>query len=404
MHHTIKQFQPHAKKINEAGGKLYIVGGAVRRFISCETPHDVDFCVTGISVDSFRAMFPEARQQGKQFPVFVIENCEFAMARTERKSGSGYNGFEFNADPLVSIEDDLLRRDSTINSMAIDVLTGEIIDPYNGLSDFNEKILRPTSEAFKEDPVRCLRAARINAEYPEFRMNGLLLHMMHQLKSEMKLITPDHRLSELRKVFASEKPSKYFKRLEQARILDEVFPEVHALIGVPQAHHTDGDAFDHTMRVLDECRKLTNDPVILYAALSHDFGKATTSEEDLPAHHDHETRSVEIIEKITWVPKEWTSYAKAAAYDHMRGHRFAEMKRGNKVALLERIHKSSRGLDGFCKVLLADKPTPETMKTIALMQTTYAKVYSLTGDDLPEGTPKGEEFGKILHQMRAELI
>lgn len=397
MHHIIKQFQPCAKKIQEAGGKLYIVGGAVRRFISCETPHDVDFCVTGISVDTFREIFPDARQQGKQFPVFVIENCEFAMARTERKSGMGYNGFEFNADPNVSIEDDLLRRDLTINSMAIDVRTGGIIDPYNGLTDLNEKILRPTSEAFKEDPVRCLRAARINAEYPEFRMNGLLLHMMYQLKTEMKLITPDHKLSELRKVFASKTPSKYFIRLEQARILEDVFPEVHALIGVPQAHHTDGDAFDHTMRVLDECRKLTNNQVILYAALTHDFGKATTPEEDLPAHHDHETRSVEIIEKINLVPREWTSYAKVVAYDHMRGHRFSEMKRGNRVALLERIHKSSRGLDGFCNVLLADKPTQETMRTIALMQATYAKIYSFTGDDLPEDTPNGEEFGKILH-------
>lgn len=403
MHKILTQFRPHALKIKEAGGTLYIVGGAVRRFLMCQTPHDVDFCVCGLTVDRFKELFPAARQQGKQFPVFVIDNCEFAMARTEKKVGLGYNGFEINSDPSVTIEEDLYRRDLTINSMAIDVLHGTIIDPYKGLEYLGEGIIYPTSEHFKEDPVRALRVARITAEY-DFRNSVDTYRMINELKSEIALISSDHKFSEFNKALASKAPCQYFNVLRTACVLDVVFPEIDSLIGIPQAHHMDGDAFEHTMRVLNDCRELTDDPVILYAALTHDLGKAVTPKEILPAHHDHENRSVEIIDQINWVPNEWKAYAKVVAYDHMRGHRFSEMKRGKRVALLERLHKSSRGLDGFCKVLLADKPTPGTMINIALMQATYAKIYSISGDDLPETTPSGELFGKVLHQKRSELI
>ena len=404
MNQILKQFRSHAIKIKDAGGTLYIVGGAVRRFLMCQKPHDIDFCVCGLTVDKFIELFPEARQQGKQFPVFVIDNCEFAMARTEKKVSEGYNGFEINSDPSVTIEDDLYRRDLTINSMAVEVLTGKVIDPYEGSEHLISGIIKPTSEAFKEDPVRVIRAARFMCEYSGSRADPSLIIKMFEVKKELKTISDDHKLSELRKVLASEMPSMYFEVLNLGHALDDVFPEVYALTDVIQAYHNDGDAFEHTMRVLDYCRHLTDDPVILYAALTHDFGKALTPKELLPAHHDHENRSVEIIDKIDWVPNEWKAYAKVVAAEHMRGHRFSEMKRGKRVSLLERLHKSSRGLDGFCKVLLADKPMPETMKTIALMQATYARIYSISGDDLPETTPKGEVFGKVLHQKRSELI
>lgn len=403
LNKILTKFRSHALKIKDAGGALYIVGGAVRRFLMCQTPHDVDFCVCGLSAEKFRELFPEARQQGKQFPVFVIDNCEFALARTERKTGLGYNGFEINSDPSVTIEEDLYRRDLTMNSMAIDVIHGNVIDPYNGLLDILSKDFRPTSESFKEDPVRVIRAARFACQY-DYRITTELLEMMKELRPEIKLISADHKLSELRKVFESNNPANYFYELLVAEVLDSIFPEVYALIGVTQAHHKDGDAFEHTMRVLDHCRTLTDDPVILFAALTHDLGKSTTPKEILPAHHDHENRSVEIIETINWVPNEWKSFAKVVAAEHMKGHRFSEMKRGKRVSLLEKLHKSSRGLDGFCKVLLADKPTPDTMKNIASMHATYAKIYSISGEDLPATTPKGEAFGKVLHQKRAEMI
>lgn len=404
MNKILTKFQPHALKIKDAGGTLYIVGGAVRRFLMCQNPHDVDFCVCGITVGKFRELFPEARQQGKQFPVFIIDDCEFAMARTEKKIGTGYNGFEINSSPLVTIEEDLYRRDLTINSIAVDVLTGKIIDPYRGLDDLQRGVISPTSNHFKDDPVRVIRAARFACQYPNYSLKYTLYKMMNELKEEMHLITPDHKLSELKKVFECVCPSLYFYKLMTADVLDVTYPEIYTLCGVVQAHHTDGDAFNHTMRVLDACRQLTDDPVVLYAALTHDLGKAVTPKEILPAHYDHENRSVEIIDTVNWIPNEWKAYAKVVAYDHMRGHRFSEMKRGKCVALLERLHRSSRGLEGFCKVLLADKPTLETMKNIALMQATYAKIYSISGDDLPDTTPQGEAFGKVLHQKRSELI
>ncbi|WP_011308091.1 HD domain-containing protein [Methanosarcina barkeri] len=404
MNKILTKFRPHALKIKDAGGTLYIVGGAVRRFLMCQTPHDVDFCVCGLTVDTFKDLFPDARQQGNQFPVFVVDDCEFAMARTEKKVCAGYNGFEINSDPSVTIEEDLCRRDLTINSIAIDVITGMIVDPFNGAEDLINGIITPTSDAFKEDPVRVIRAARFMCEYPTFRASPTLIMYMLDLVHEIKLISDDHKFSELKKVFSSPKPSRYFNILNLGHALYITFPEIYSLIGIPQAHHSDGDAFEHTMRVLDDCRELTDDPVCLFAALTHDLGKATTPTEILPAHHDHETRSVEIIDKIDWVPNEWKYFAKVFAADHMRGHRFREMRRGKRVSLLERIHKSNRGLEGFCKVLYADKPTPGTMRDIALMHATYAKIYSISGDDLPATTPKGEAFGKVLHQKRVEMI
>ncbi len=403
MHKTLTKFRPHALKIKEAGGNLYIVGGAVRDFLMCKVPHDVDFCVTGLVADRFLELFPNARQQGKAFPVFVVDDCEFAFARTEKKVGPGYNGFAINSDPTITIEEDLYRRDLTINSMAIEVLTGNIIDPYGGMNDITYPILKPTSKHFMEDPVRALRSARFHAHNPGFIVSGELLDIMKELKAEMKYITKDQKFSEMNKALCGTHPHYYFELLWLAELTD-IFPELYQLDGIEQAHHTDGDAFSHTIHVLKNCSKLTNDPVILYTALTHDFGKALTPKEILPAHHDHENRSVEIIESIDWVPKEWTKLAAAYAYDHMRGHRYKEMRRGNRVKLLERIRKTSRGLNGFCMLLYADKPIPETMINIAAMQSDYAKIFGITGDDMPTTVPSGETFGQVLHQYRTEVL
>lgn len=406
LHEVLKKFQPIARQIQCERGTLYIVGGAVRSFIQCKEPYDVDFCVTGIAVEDFRKMFPEARQQGKQFPVFVIDDCEFALARVDRKVSEGYNGFTIFADPSVTIEDDLDRRDLKINSIAIEVLTGKIIDPWGGLFCLWKNILDPTSDAFLEDPVRSLRAARFAAEYPEYQVTLELYNMITRSKHELHLIQPDHKLKELKRALESPQPGRCFDMLLGANVLDVVFPEVNILNHVDQnfIYHPEGNVYNHTMDALNRCAKLTNDPVILFAVLCHDFGKATTPKDILPHHNDHESRSIEIIDKIDWVPNEWKAFAKVFANDHMRAHRFSEMHRGKKVSMLDRIKKSSRGLDGFCKCMLADRYAPDTMKNIALMHSTYAKIYSISGDDLPETTPKGKQFGEVLHQVRSELI
>jgi tRNA nucleotidyltransferase (CCA-adding enzyme) len=403
MEEIMRKFRPHALKIKELGGTLYIVGGAVRDTMLLRKVHDFDFCVTGLTISDFVNIFPTARIQGKSFPVFVLDGCEVALARTERKCGIGYKGFEINANPEVTIEEDLGRRDLSINAMAAEVLHGTLIDPYGGAKDLEHRNIRPTSVAFIEDPVRVLRAARFAAEL-DFGVSTWVMVYSHDLKPELHTINDNMKFTEMKKALMGIAPHRYFEVLRLAGVLDVVFPELSNLEGVPQAHHEDGDAYEHTMAVLTKCRELTSDPVLLYAAITHDLGKGTTPVEAWPTHHDHENRSVELVDQIDWVPNEYKSFARAFAYDHMRAHRYQEMRRGRKVSLLERISKSNRGIDGFCTVLLADKPTEETMKTIIKMKADYAKIMTVTGNDVPVSTPKDERFGQVLHQLRSEKI
>jgi tRNA nucleotidyltransferase (CCA-adding enzyme) len=403
MDKILKKFMPHAVKIKDAGGRLYVVGGAVRDFLLKRVPHDVDFCVTGLTVEKFMELFPKARAQGKVFPVFVVEDCEFAFARTEKKTGTGYTGFEINADPGIDIKEDLLRRDVTINAMAIDVITGELIDPYGSSYDLEYKVVRPTSEAFKEDPVRALRAARLCAEL-DFSMSVSLCVYINDLKPELYTINDNLKFKEFKKAMVGKAPHKFFEVLRYASVLDVTFPEFHRLDGMQQLNHNDGDALRHTYRVIEKCRELTNDPMIIIAAAYHDVGKGTTPDEILPHHHDHESRSVEIIDGLTWMPNEYKKFAKAVAYDHMRAHGYTTAKRGTKVKMLLRQNKTVRGLKGFTYVVYADRPTFETIKTIAEMHSDLSKILSISGKDMPIDTPKGAEFGRRLHERRCGLI
>jgi tRNA nucleotidyltransferase (CCA-adding enzyme) len=390
MKKIMNKFRPHAIQIQDAGGELYLVGGSVRDFMLRRPSHDHDFCVTGLTVEQFTTLFPEARIQGKDFPVFVIDGCEFALARTEKKCGIGYKGFEINANP-------------SINSMAVEVLHGNLIDPFNGARDLVNKMIRPTSCAFLEDPVRALRAARFAAEL-DFNVSSWIYTYIWRLKSELKSINKNMKFNEMRKALSGKAPARFFEVLRLSGVLDVVIPELANLDGVPQAHHDDGDSYEHTMTALAKCRELTSDPVILNGVLWHDVGKGTTPVEEWPAHHDHETRSKEIIESIDWMPNEYKSFAGAFAIDHMRAHRYLEMRKGRKVSLIERVNKCNRGLDGFCTALYSDKPTAETMEIMIRMQTDYAKIMAVTGKDVPEHIPKNEQFGQVLHQMRAGLI
>lgn len=403
MNEILTQFRPHAEMIKEAGGNLYIVGGAVREFLMCRTPHDVDFCVTGIEVDKFRKMFPQARQQGKAFPVFVVDGCEFAMARTERKNGTGYSGFDVFADPTVTIEEDLLRRDLTINSMAIDVLYGTLIDPYGGANALVTGVLRNTSNAFTEDPVRVLRVARIAAE-TDYTVSLPLITLMQGMKNELRTIDDCRKFKEYRRALMGKYPDKFFIVLRAAGVLDVVFPEFDALYGVQHRNHTDGDVAQHTLRVIRKCRELTENPMTINAAVCHDFGKATTPEDILPAHHDHENRSAEIIRSLTWMPNSWIKYAALVAEEHMRGKMFSEMKRGKKIDLLSKFCTSVCSLSEFCTVLYADRPAEDTLRNIANIHASYARAFSVSGNDLPSTTPSGEAFGAALHQLRCDQL
>lgn len=401
MQKTLEKWRVPAEKVRKAGGELYLVGGVVRDYFMGIQPHDVDLCVTGLSVAKFLELFPTARQQGKAFPVFVVDGAEVAFARTEKKNGYGYHEFEVNTNPNITIEEDLFRRELTMNSMAVHVLTGKLIDPYDGMDSIERRTLRPTSNAFMEDPVRALRAARFLAEtgfFPSVGLKGMMIFM----KSEMHTVSNDMKLKEVRKALKSENPDVFFRLLKATGLLEDLFPEVHALIGVPQAHHNDGDVFDHTMRVLRYLRTLTDDEIILYAGLSHDFGKARTSQDILPAHYNHEIGSAEVLAEVVWIPSDWRAFATTVALEHMRGHRFNEMRLGNKVAFLERFKRTSKGLEGFTKVLRADKPTAETEQTVLSMLAMNARITAVTGHCVPENIPRDSNFGKILHELRVK--
>lgn len=261
-----------AEKINKAGGRLYIVGGAVRdRFMGIK-PNDYDFCVTGMEKEEFVQLFPKAKIRGKSFPVFDFENCEFALARVERKITTGHKGFNVESNKNITIEEDLKRRDVTINSIAIDVLTDLVVDPFGGVEDIKNKILKATSIAFSEDPLRVYRVAKLSARYG-FSVEKHTLEMMKQLKDELCTLPAERVYAELSDALSTSKPSRFFNVLRDANCLDVHFKEIYDLIGVlqPIEHHPEGDAYNHSMEVLDRTSSKTNDIVIRFSALVHDL-------------------------------------------------------------------------------------------------------------------------------------
>ena len=312
-----------AQKIKQAGGCLYAVGGTVRDKILGKTSKDEDYCVTGITKEEFVEIFPEAKHRGKFFGVFVLENKEFAMARTEEKTGTGHKEFKVKTNKDITIEEDLKRRDITINAIAEDILTGEIIDPYNGKQDIKNKKIRAVSKAFCEDPLRVYRVARFAAEL-EFEVEDNTLEMMYSLKDELLTLSQERVFEELRKALNTDKPSIFFEVLKKARVLDVHFKEVYDLIGAlqPEKYHPEGDSYNHTMIALDNCAKITKDEKIRFATLVHDLGKGRTPKEMYPHHYGHEERGIEPLRELArriGLPTVWKEYGMTAIKEHMKG-------------------------------------------------------------------------------------
>lgn len=350
-----------ANKINDAGGRLYLVGGALRDEIMEKESHDEDYCVTGLSSEEFMRLFPMAHIRGKSFKVYDIENKEFALARIERKSGLGHKEFEITTDKSITIEQDLERRDITVNSIAKDVLTGEIIDPFNGIEDIRNKIIRATSKAFSEDPLRVYRVARFATKL-EFKVDNSTLELMNSLKSELNTLSKERVFDEFRKALAQNKPSVFFDVLRKANVLDVHFIEIYNLIGAlqPIEYHPEGDAYNHTMIVLDEISKNTKDLKVRFAGLVHDLGKGLTPKEKYPHHYGHDKNGVKLVGELgnrICAPNAWIKCGKVSADEHMRGGIFYRMKPSKQVLFLEKVSKSYLGLDGLQLVVNADKGT-----------------------------------------------
>lgn len=291
------------------GAKGYRVGGAVRDAQLGLSPKDQDYCVTGLSQTSFESVFPGAELQGKDFPVYRMDIdgdfCEVALARSERKVAAGHKGFVVHSSPSVTIEDDLSRRDLTVNAMAECLHSGDVIDPFGGQTDIQNGVLRATTPAFAEDPLRVYRTARFAAKFG-FRIDAETLDTMTSLKAELSTLSIERVAEETKKALLCDTPSAFFRTLADADVLDVHFPEIATLVGLEQnqRHHPEGDVFEHTMQVLDATRVLaermpvTDKHATLFSALLHDVGKKPTAGVNAvtgaPTFHGHEKAGVPI--------------------------------------------------------------------------------------------------------------
>ncbi|MDH3311152.1 MAG: multifunctional CCA addition/repair protein [Gammaproteobacteria bacterium] len=328
--------------------KIYLVGGAVRDKLLGLPVQDRDYVVVGATPDEMIAN--GFKPVGADFPVFLHPETkeEYALARTERKSGHGYKGFKVYAAPDVTLEDDLRRRDLTINAMAEDE-SGNLIDPFKGEEDLRNGVLRHVSSAFSEDPVRILRVARLAARYGRWGFH--VAHSTNKLMREMvdsgevDHLVPERVWQELDRALGEDKPSHFFEVLRGCGALARLFPEIDALFGVPQPekHHPEVDTGVHAMLVLDAAAKLSPDTRVRFAALMHDLGKGNTPEGEWPKHIGHEARGVELVKNFCQrlrVPNEHRDLAVLAARYHAHCHRIAELRPATVVDTLE-------GLDGF---------------------------------------------------------
>lgn len=348
-----------ANIIKENGGTLYLVGGAVRDEIMNRKVHDEDYCVTGIEKETFEKLFPNAYKRGKSFGVYDIENKEFALARKDKKIGKGHKKFEVQNGKDITIEEDLARRDITINSIAKNVLTGKIIDPYGGIKDIQNKIIRATTDSFIEDPLRVYRVARFASQL-NFAVEENTIKMMRKIKEELKELSPERVFTEFRKAIKSDKPSVFFKVLKKANVLDVHFKEIYDLIGKtqPVEYHPEGDSYNHTMIVVDKSAILTDNVEIRFSALVHDLGKGITPKEMLPHHYGHDKNGVKLVENLgnrLKIPNSWIKCGKVSAKEHMLGGIFNRMTPKKQVDFITRVNKSLLGLDGLRIVVICDR-------------------------------------------------
>jgi tRNA nucleotidyltransferase (CCA-adding enzyme) len=325
--------------------KIHLVGGAVRDALLGLPTSDRDWVVTGATPAQMQAL--GYRPVGKDFPVFLHPQSkeEYALARTERKSGHGYKGFVFNADPGVTLEEDLQRRDLTINAIAR-TQDGQIIDPWGGMRDLEERVLRHVSPAFAEDPLRVLRVARFAARFAPlgFRVAPETLTLMRQLSSsgELQHLVAERVWQEMEKALGEPAPAEFFRVLRDCGALQVILPEVDALFGVPQPalHHPEIDTGVHVLMCLEQAARLSDDPVVRFATLVHDLGKGTTAPAYWPSHHGHEERGVALIAALSErlrVPTRFAAMGKLVSQFHTHCHRAAQLRADTLLKLLESL-------------------------------------------------------------------
>jgi tRNA nucleotidyltransferase (CCA-adding enzyme) len=399
--------------------EVYLVGGAVRDEQLGLPVKERDWCVTGATPDDLMGL--GYKPVGSDFPVFLHPESgeEYALARTERKTGAGYHGFAFHTSPEVTIEEDLARRDLTINAMAKDA-DGKLIDPYNAIADIEAKMLRHVSGAFVEDPVRILRAARFAARFHKlgFRVAEETMQLMNQMvvNGEADALVPERVWKETEAALGGPDPQVFVEVLRDCGALAVVFPEIDALFGVPQPEkwHPEIDCGIHVLMVLEQAAVLSEDAEVRFAALVHDLGKATTAKSILPKHTGHERRSVKLVKSMSQrlqVPTAFRELGCLAAEFHAHAHRAFELRPSTVLKVLNRVDGFRRP-ERFEKFLLAceadsrgrsgfeQRPYPQATFLRAARQAAIdIDISDMKGSELD-----GKEIGKEIESRRRRAI
>lgn len=330
--------------------KIYLVGGAVRDALLGLKVRERDWVVVGATPEQM--VTAGYRPVGKDFPVFLHPQTqeEYALARTERKTAQGYHGFSFYTGPEVTLEDDLVRRDLTVNAIA-QADDGCLIDPYNGQRDITDKILRHVSPAFAEDPVRILRIARFHCRFAGlgFRVADETLELMRNMVAagEVDALVPERVWKETARALMHDTPSVFFQTLRACGALARIMPELDALFGVPQPvkYHPEVDAGIHTLMSVDIAAGINAPLTVRVAALLHDLGKAATPQAELPSHRMHDMRGLPLVKQFCErlrVPNDCRDLALIVTRDHLNVHRAAELRPGTMLDVLERMQALRR--------------------------------------------------------------
>lgn len=396
--------------------KTYLVGGAVRDRLLGLRVGERDWVVVGASPEQMR----EAGYTpvGKDFPVFLHPQSkeEYALARTERKTAVGYHGFEFYTGADVSLEDDLIRRDLTINAMAEDD-DGRLIDPHGGQRDIEARVLRHVSDAFAEDPVRILRLARFHARFASlgFSVAEETLALMRQMveAGEVDALVPERIWQEMRRALMCERPSQFIETLRACGALKKILPEVDALFGVPQTatYHPEIDTGVHVMMALDLAAAEQQPLEVRYAVLLHDLGKGLTPERFLPSHRGHEKKGVPPVKAVSErlrAPKTCAELAAIVTLDHLNVHRAAELRGETLLKLLERMDafRQPTRLEQVIAACSCDArgrggEPPTVYAGGEILREAYERANTIQARDVMADGVTGPEIGK---QMRARRI
>ena len=403
--------------------QIFLVGGAVRDKLLGLEPRERDWVVVGATPEKMEQL--GYRQVGKDFPVFLHPDTheEYALARTERKTAPGYTGFVVHASPDVTLEEDLRRRDLTINAIAEDE-NGNLIDPFNGQEDLNNRILRHVSPAFNEDPVRVLRVARFAARLGHtdssmaFQVANETIELMREMtdNGEVDALVAERVWKELERTLGEDHPQRFFEVLRDCGALKKLLPEIDRLYGVPQPekHHPEIDTGLHTMMVLQQATRLSDDISVRFAALLHDLGKGTTPKDQWPKHIAHEERGVKLVKALCErirVPNHFRDLAVHVCRYHLHCHRAAELRPDTILKLFHSVDVL-RQPDRFAKFLLAceadargrtgfeDKEYPQAK----ILQSAADAMQGVDSQPLLEQGLAGKELGKELDRLRIEAI